>query len=122
MGGWGEVDRPVLVLEAGAEKPYSSKPQTPPLSKRFPRRQQSPRLPSRPPQLTQPHCKGPSDSKAWLAEGMGSGGPGEALLFSCLVIYDPLPASPTVSSAVCSNVFPSQLSASFSWLPDLTEG
>lgn len=47
----------------GLESLAVSKPQTPPPSKHFPLRQQSPWLPSQPPQLTQPRCKRPFDSK-----------------------------------------------------------
>ena len=55
----------------GLESPAVSKPQTPPLSKHFPLRQQSPWLPSQSLQLTQPRCKRPFDSKGLVGSGTG---------------------------------------------------
>lgn len=63
VGGCGEVDRPVLVLEAGAEECGSFQTTDASSFQTLSLRQQSPQLPSWPPQVTQPPCKGPFDSK-----------------------------------------------------------
>lgn len=120
VGGCREADRPILVLEAGAEEPCSF--QTTDASSfqtLSPPSAVSPAPLWAPTSYPTPIARGLLLPKAWLAEGTGNGGPREALLFSCLVLCDLLPAS-LISSALCNQVSPSQLLASFSWLPDLT--
>lgn len=63
VGGCGEVDRPILVLEAGAGEPCSFQTTDASSFQTLSPPSAVSRLPCGPPQFTQTHCKGPFDSK-----------------------------------------------------------
>lgn len=91
-----------------------------PFPNTFPSVSSLPGSPPSPYNLPNPDARGFLIPEAWLALGLGEWRPRGSTAFLLSSYIRPTAGSPLVSSAVCSEVSPSQLPASFSWLPDLT--